>query len=376
MIYLDYSANTPADEKVIESFVNTEKSFTANPNSNHISGKKAAGKMAETIDKTAKLLNIAPSQIIYTSGASESNNTAIKGIARMSRKRGKHIISTPLEHSSVSGCLTYLQETGYDIDLLSIGRDGRIDTEELKSLLRSDTVLVCVTAVDSELGTIQPISEISEILKDFPDCRFHCDATQAIGKIPFDFSLCDTASFAPHKFYGLNGCGVLIKKNNVTFEPLIHGGSSTTPYRSGTPALSLAVSTLTALEIAFKEKEERYKKVKGLNDDLREFFKSYSEVRINSPKDCVPHILNISVNNIKATLFQQMLSERGVCVSVKSACSADGMPSRAVYAVSRDRKNALSSFRISLSHLTTQEEIYDFKEIFDDLIRKNLRCYK
>ncbi len=373
MIYLDYSANTPADEKVIESFVNTEKSFTANPNSNHISGKKAAGKMAETIDKTAKLLNIAPSQIIYTSGASESNNTAIKGIARMSRKRGKHIISTPLEHSSVSGCLTYLQETGYDIDLLSIGRDGRIDTEELKSLLRSDTVLVCVTAVDSELGTIQPISEISEILKDFPDCRFHCDATQAIGKIPFDFSLCDTASFAPHKFYGLNGCGVLIKKNNVTFEPLIHGGSSTTPYRSGTPALSLAVSTLTALEIAFKEKEERYKKVKGLNDDLREFFKSYSEVRINSPKDCVPHILNISVNNIKATLFQQMLSERGVCVSVKSACSADGMPSRAVYAVSRDRKNALSSFRISLSHLTTQEEIYDFKEIFDDLIRKNLR---
>lgn len=373
MIYLDYSANTPADKRVIDSFVNTEKNYTANPNSNHKAGLEAANKMAETIDATAKLLNINPGEIIYTSGASESNNTAIKGIARMARRRGKHIISTPLEHSSVSGCLTFLQEAGYEIDLLHIGRDGKADTDELKSLIRNDTVLVAVTAVDSELGTIQPIKEISEILKSFPECRFHTDATQAIGKIPFDFGLCDTASFAPHKFYGLNGCGALIKKNRVSLEPLIHGGASTTPYRSGTPALSLAVSMLSALEIAYAQQEERYNKVKLLNADLRNFFNDYPQVRINTPSDSVPHILNISVNNIKATVFQQMLSEKGVCVSVKSACSADGMPSRAVYAVSLDRKNALSSFRISLSHLTTNEEIENFKEIFDNLIKNNLR---
>ena len=157
MIYLDYAAHAPADPAVLERFCDTERRFTANPNSVHAAGKAAREEMARVTEQIAALTGAAPSEVIFTSGATEANNLAIKGIAQASRHIGRHIISTPLEHSSVSGSLTALQERGWEIDLLSIGRDGRIDPEEVRELLRPDTVLVAVCAVDSELGTVQPV---------------------------------------------------------------------------------------------------------------------------------------------------------------------------------------------------------------------------
>ncbi|MGN0522207.1 MAG: cysteine desulfurase family protein [Eubacterium sp.] len=369
MIYLDYCANTPADDAVIERFCKAEKSFIGNPNSNHIAGITANNALENITKCIALRLGVDPEEIIYTSGASEANNLAIKGIARTGRHYGKHIISTPLEHPSVSGPLTYLQEQGYEIDLADIKRDGKIDTEQLRELLRKDTVLVSVCAVDSELGTIQPIEEIAEILKDYPNCRFHVDFTQAAGKIDLNFKEIDTASIAAHKFYGLNGSGILFKKKNLVIEPLIHGGASTTLYRSGTPTLSLAAALDTALGLALDNQEQRTKAVKERNDTLRKALSAYPKVRINSPQNAIPHILNISVEGVRGSEFQKALNNYGVCVSVKSACSVEGTPSRAVFAVSRDRKNALSSWRISLSHLTSAQEIEQFLEIFDT-------CYK
>ena len=365
MIYLDYSANTPADPSALDAFLDTERRFPGNPNSNHPAGLAAREALAAATDSIADMLHILPSEIICTSGASEANNLAIKGIARAQRHSGKHIISTPLEHPSVSGPLTYLQEQGWEIDLVEIGRDGKIDLENLKELLRTDTVLVAVTAVDSELGAVQPISEITKLLRNYPNCRLHVDATQAVGKIPFSFDGIDTASFAAHKFYGLNGSGMLYKRNDLIIEPLIHGGSGTSLYRSGTPTLGLVRALETALCLAIPAVPERYAYVKGLNERLRAALEQYPAAYINSPADAVPHILNLSVQGVKGTRFQQALAEKGVCVSVKSACSTDGTPSRAVFAVSRDRKNALSSWRISLSHLTTEEEIGAFLEAFD-----------
>ena len=235
MIYLDYSANTPADPAVLKAFVQTESSFFGNPNSAHPAGVSARKKIAETTDAIADLLKVRASEIIYTSGASEANNLAVKGITRTQRNYGKHIISTVLEHPSVSGPLTWLQEQGYEIDLVDIGQDGKIDIGHLKELLRDDTILVAATAVDSELGIIQPVKEISQIVKAKPNCRLHVDATQAIGKIPFSFEGFDTVSLAAHKFYGLNGSGILYKRKDVVIDPLIHGGSGATLYRSGTP---------------------------------------------------------------------------------------------------------------------------------------------
>ena len=370
MIYLDYSANTPADPAVLERFVTTEQTFHGNPNSNHPAGLAAREKLAWVTDRIAALLGVAPAELIYTSGASESNNFALKGLARLSRHVGKHIISTPLEHSSVSGTLTALQEQGYEIDLLDIKRDGTIDLDHLRELLRPDTIAVAVTLVDSELGVVQPVHEIAEILKAYPNCHLHVDATQAVGKLPVSFEGVDTMSLTAHKFYGLNGIGLLLKRRNLALEPLIHGGESTTIYRSGTPTVALASSLACALELAIQELPERSAHVQKLNAELREALSRHPEVRINSPENAIPHILNLSVQNVKGTVFQRELDAQGVCVSVKSACSSDGLPSRAVFAVSRDRRNALSSWRISLSHLTTEEEIQEFLQAFDVCCRQ------
>ncbi len=369
MIYLDYCANTPVDAAVLDRFCRTERTYIGNPNSNHCAGRAAKDALSQITDSIAARLGVHPSEIIYTSGASEANNLGIKGIARATRHYGRHIISTPLEHASVSGSLTYLQEQGYEIDLVNIDRDGKIDLAHLRELLRKDTVLVAVCAVDSELGTVQPIHEIADILQDYPNCRLHVDATQAIGKVDFSFDGIDTASFAAHKFYGLNGSGILLKRKDLVIEPLIHGGVSTTLYRSGTPTLSLAAALDTALTLALDTLSERNQIVAARNTALRTALSAYPKVRINSPDAAVPHILNLSVQGVKASAFQAALDAAGVCVSVKSACSVEGTPSRAVFAVSRDRKNALSSWRISLSHLTTEEEISQFLKAFDT-------CYK
>ena len=365
MIYLDYSANTPVDEAVLQRFCEVERNCPGNANSRHAAGTAAKAAIDAATQSIARSLNVQPAEIIYTSGASEANNFAIKSIARLERHHGRHIISTPLEHSSVSGTLTALQEQGYEIDLVDIKQDGTVDLAHLRELLRPDTILVAVTAVDSELGVVQPVAEIAEMLKACPHCHFHVDATQAIGKLPVSFEGIDTMSLTAHKFYGLNGIGVLVKRRGLALEPLIHGGESTTIYRSGTPTVALASSLACALDLAVTDLPGRVGHVAKLNAELRAALRTYPLVRINSPEHAIPHVLNLSVRNVKGTVFQRELDARGVCVSVKSACSSDGLPSRAVFAVSHDRRNALSSWRISLSHLTTEQEITDFMQAFD-----------
>ena len=366
MLYLDYSANTPVDEEVLQCFCEAERRYPGNANAHHQAGAAAKAAINEATRSIARCLGAPLAGIIYTSGASEANNLAVKGLAALGGTAGRHILSTPLEHSSVSGSLEALQKKGYEVELLDILSDGTVDLADLKKRLRPDTVLVAVTAVDSELGVMQPIAEIAELLKAYPNCHFHVDATQAVGKIPVQFEGMDTMSLTAHKFYGLNGIGVLIKRLGLALPPLIHGGESTTPYRSGTPTVALACSLALALEKATAELPARVATVRSLNDRLRTELSRYPKVRINSPANAVPHILNLSVQGVKGSVFQRELDARGVCISVKSACSSDGLPSRAVLAVSQDRRNALSSWRISLSHLTTEEEVTGFLHAFAD----------
>lgn len=366
MVYLDYAANTPTDERVLREFCSVNQEFFGNPNSLHRVGEAAKEKMDQVTNQINNLLQLSEEEVVYTSGASESNNTAIKGIARSSRHIGKHIISSGLEHTSVSGTLTYLQEQGYEIDMLDITKEGTLDLEHLRELLRKDTVLVTVCAVDSELGIVQPVEQIAKIVREFPDCKLHVDATQAIGKIPFDFSLADTVSLTPHKFYGLNGCGLLVKKNNLIIEPLIHGGVSTTIYRSGTPAVAMASSIATALQYAYEEQENRYQIVTKWNNYLREAIQQRSYVVVNSPTEAVPHILNVSVLGVRAYEMQERMSNHGICLSAKSACSVRNTPSKPVFALTKDKKRAMSSFRISMSHMTTKEELDTFLQALDE----------
>lgn len=375
-IYLDYAANTPVDERVMDVFKESTLKYFANPNSTHPLGKTVREEIDRATTHILEMLKTNCSldkdmEIIYTSGASESNNLAIKGVANSYKEFGKHIITTFLEHSSVSSPITYLKEMGYDIDLLQIGEDGKVDLEHLKRLLRDDTILVSVCYVDSEVGTVQPIKEIADILKEYPNCKLHVDATQAIGKVKPDFKGVDMISFTPHKFYGFNGFGALLKRKNVILEPIINGGASTTIYRSGTPVVGQIVAMEKALELNFKEYSSRYEKVLRLNEKIIENVVKLNDVYINTPDNKLnPFILNISIKGAKATEFKEMLENYGVCVSIKSACTVEITPSRIVMSMTKDKKRALGTIRISLSHLTQEEEINEFLGIFENVYKE------
>jgi cysteine desulfurase len=374
-IYLDYAANTPVDKEVLLTFVENTQKYIGNPNSTHPIGIKAKNAIDNASKNIIHNLNQAYNinknmELIYTSGSSESNNLAIKGIAKAYRENGKHIITTFLEHSSVSSPLTRLKEEGYEIDILNINQDGKVDLEYLKELLRDDTILVTITAIDSEVGTIQPIEKIADILKDYPNCFLHVDCTQLIGKMTMNLQNVDLISLSPHKFYGLNGTGILIKNEEIILEPLIHGGASTTIYRSGTPNTGTIIAMDKAIELALVNLENRYKYVFNLNSMLRNNLEKYKNIQINSKEQDNPYILNLSVKGVKAIDFKKELENHGICVSIKSACSVELTPSRSVMAITHDRKRALSSWRISLSHLTTEIEIKEFINVFKECYKK------
>lgn len=364
MIYLDYAANTPVSSEVLAVFEESTRKYIANPNASHRLGRLAKEKINEATAQIATLLGVSPSEIIYTSGATEANNLAIKGICEQYKRYGKHIITTYLEHSSVTSPIVGLQNSGFEVDFVDILPNGQIDLEHLKELIRPDTILISISYVDSELGGIQPIDAISQIVKTYKHCYLHVDATQAIGKVPVNLSTAHLITFAPHKFYGMNGIGILIKKEGILLKPLIEGGVSTTTYRSGSPTLALIVSSVTALELAIKNLDIHYEKVQAYNTTLRKTLSCYKWLQINSDVSGSPYILNMSLKGVNAGVLQEQLEAQDIFIATKSACCTLNTPSRPVYAVTKDKKLALSTLRISLSHLTTEDEINTFLASF------------
>ena len=278
---------------------------------------------------------------------------------------GKHILISSLEHTSLVASATVMQEKGFEVELIPINKDGFVDIEELKNMIRKDTILVSVCAVDSEIGLKQPIEEIGSILKNFPNCFFHTDASQAIGKVSIDFSNVDLVTITPHKFYGLNGFGMLIKKKNVGLKPQINGGKSTTVFRSGTPEVANIVACSKALDIALKYQKERYDYVKKLSDKVKNKLAEYKNVYINNTVNSIPHTINFSIKGIKSLELQGMLEEYGIYVSTKTSCCPTLTFSKLVYALTKDKGLSSSSIRLSISHLTKEEEIDDFLRAFD-----------
>lgn len=369
MIYLDYSATTPVNKEVLASFSKAAIEYPGNPNSLHKLGLESNKLIEASTKQIAKILGVKENEIIYTSGSSESNNLAIKGIADKYKNRGKHIITTNFEHSSIYGPISYLQKDGFDVDFVKTLDNGLVDLEDLERLIRDDTILVTICSVNSEIGVRQPIEEIKKIVKKHEKCFLHVDMTQSIGKEKISLDDIDLVSFSAHKFYGLKGIGCLIKKEKIVLEPIIHGGKSTTIYRSGTPCLPLIVSLAKALRLAYENFDEKYEHVKELNNYLKEKLSYYDLVRINSNDYCIPHILNISVLNVKPETMQHALEEYDIYISTKTACSSKENISRAVLALTNDKERAASSVRISLSYLTTKEECDEFLKAFD-------KCYK
>ena len=372
MIYLDYAANTPVEKDVLKTFVDATIKYTANPNSSHPLGKLASDAIDKASTNIAKYFNCSKESIIYTSGSSESNNLVIKGVAERNKNIGKHIIISPIEHSSIIAPCNFLASLGYEISVLSLDEKGQVDLNELKNIIREGTILVSICYVDSELGIVQPIKKIANIIKEYPNCIFHTDATQAIGKINVDFNGVDFVTFAPHKFFGLNGFGVLLNLNDNKIIPLIHGGKSTTIYRSGTPIPANVIALEKSLEIALNNLNDRYEYIDCLNKYLRDELNIFSHVFINSPKNSIPNTINISLKNMDAKKVVKKLEEKEIYLSTTSACSLGNAPSKSVYAITNDLELAKNSIRISLSHLTTMKELETFlktfKEIYDEEI--------
>ena len=369
MIYLDYSATTPVAEEVIDTYSKVCREFIGNPNSMHYLGVQAKKLIDASTEQIASILGVKPSEVIYTSGSSEANNTAVKGICLKYQNRGRHIITTELEHSSIIAPLNYLSQNGYDVDFVSLDEKGLVDLKELENLIREDTILVTIASVNSEVGVQQDLKSIYEVIKQKnPKTFFHSDVTQSIGKNKVDFSCLDLASISCQKFYGMKGIGALIKKEKIVIEPLIHGGKSTTVYRSGTPATPLIASFAKALRLAYENYEEKYIRVIENHDYLVERLKDL-DVSINSNDICIPHIVNISLKNIKSEVMQHALEEKEIYVSTQTAC-ATGDYSKAVYAVTHDKEKASTSMRISLSYLTTKEEIDTFIQVFGECIKR------
>ncbi len=369
MIYLDYAANTPVDEEVLEAFNEATRTYIANPNSSHPLGLKAREEIDKCSSIVAKYFNTDKENVIYTSGSSESNNLVIKGVAERYKTNGNHIIISAIEHSSVVAPVSYLANNGFDVTVIGLNSDGLIDLEELKNSITDKTILVSICSVDSELGTIQPVEEVAKIVKEYPNCIFHTDATQAIGKVNIDFKDVDFITFAPHKFFGLNGFGALINRNNIKINPIIHGGKSTTMFRSGTPVTANVVALTKALELAIDNLDNRYNYITELNTILREELSKLDKVHINSPLHSIPNTLNISFIGISNKDVLAKLEENDIYVSTTTACSLGNMPSKAVLALTSNEDLANNTMRISMSHLTTKEDINNFLEIFKSIVK-------
>ena len=364
-IYLDYSATTKPDKKVLNYFCNISENNYANPNSKHILGTTAH----KIIDKATKTIteyfNIEPDELIYTSGASESNNTIFKGLTKDNRK---HIITSPLEHSSIYGPIGYLQKKGYKISIAPLNNNGTIDIDALERMITKDTFLVSIVAVDSEIGTRQPIEKIGEMLKKYPDIYFHSDITQLVGKDNLSLDNIDLASFSGHKIFCFKGIGGLIKKKHIKIEPLIHGGKSVTKYRSGTPQTALIGSLGKSFSLFVNKINSNKEYVKELNSIIRKHLEKYEKIKINSPDIAIPNVLNISFIGKEPNRIQKYFQDNKIIISTKTACSNDEGLSKSVYNITKDEERAKSSVRISLSYKTTKKEVEYLLKVIDRLM--------
>ena len=371
LIYLDNVAASFVEDEVLDVFYNTTKKYYANPNSIHKLGREENKMISDSTLRIANMLKVLKDEIIYTSGATESNNLAIKGLCLSYKNYGKHILISSLEHNSITSSVVSLERLGFEVEVIPVTDKGIVDIESLKNMLRDDTILVSVTSVDSELALRQPIEEIASILKYYPNCHFHTDATQSIGKVTIDYSNVDLITINPHKFHGLDNFGILVKKKNVRLTPLIEGGKSTTIYRAGTPSLANVLALEKALELALTNQEARYNYLKELGDMIKSHLSEYKNVSINSRENSLPSIINFSLIGEKALTILDKFEEHNIILSAKTSCCPITTPSKLVYALTKDKQKASSSIRVSLSYKTTKEEVEEFMKVFD-LIYKEI----
>ena len=360
-IYLDNNATTKTDEEVVKAMMPYLLDNYGNPSSIYKIGRENRKAIEESREKVAQILNCNPTEIYFTSGGSESDNTAIRGIAYNYIKKGKHIITSKIEHPAVLETCKQLEKEGFEVTYIGVKENGIIDLDELKKAIKPSTVLITIMFANNEIGTIQPIEEIGKIAKE-NNIFFHTDAVQAVGSIPIDVKKLniDSLSLSAHKFYGPKEIGVLYVKKGVQFNKLINGGHQERNKRAGTENVAGIVGLAKAMELAYQNLEEHNKKIKELRDYyVKQVKEKIPYIRINGDLEKrLPGNSNISFRYIEGESLLLNLDLKGICASSGSACTSGSLdPSHVLLAIGLPHEIAHGSLRISIGKYNTKEEI-------------------
>ena len=372
VIYLDNAATTKVDPEVLNSYNQITLKYFANPSSIHSLGQESSRLLDKSREQILNVLKLTHHHVIFTSGATEANNLAIKGYCFANRSRGKHIITSSTEHPSVLNTVLEMQDFGFEVTVLPVNKEGQIEVNSLKAAIREDTILVSLMMVNNEVGAINPIKEVGEYLKKFPKIAFHVDMVQAIGKLPLDFNNIDMFSIAGHKIHGLLGSGLLIKEKKILLKAVNQGGGQENNLRSGTNTLALSASLAKALRLSIEGEANNFKKVKVLSERLLNYLKDNKDkYLINSYNEDNPYIVNFSLLHHKASVVVEALSNRGIMVSSLSACHAKNEDySKVVYAMYQDLNLAHNTIRISFDKDNTIEEVEALIKNLEEILKE------
>jgi len=374
MIYLDYNATTPTDERVLKKMMPYLKDIYSNPSSVYRFAQESKRAVEEARENLAQLLNAESSEIVFTSGGTESDNTVIKGIAITQQAKGKHIITSKIEHHAVLHACGSLESQGFEVTYLGVDQYGRINLKELKENIRKDTILVSIMYANNEVGTIQPIKEIADICKGNKVC-FHSDAVQAVGKVNVDTKALglDLLSLSGHKFYGPKGIGALYVRKGIKFTPLLHGGGHERGRRSGTENVAAIVGLGEAARLAKIEIKEEIEKIKPLRDKLEAgILRNIPEVKVNAGVgERMFNTLNVCIKHIEGESILINLDFEGICASSGSACTSGSLePSHVLLAMGIPAEIAHSSLRMSLGKYNSEKEIDKVLAVLPPIVEK------
>lgn len=364
MIYLDNSATTKPYQEVIETFVKVTEKFYGNPSSLHKKGIEAEQLIERARQLIADYLHVKPHEIIFTSGGTEGNNLAIKGAAFQYKQRGKHLITTEIEHSSSLEAFRFLETLGFQVTYLPVDENGHVSVEDVKRALRDDTILVSIIHVNNEIGTIQPIHDIGALLKKERKIIFHVDHVQGITKVPLSMreAHIDLCTVSGHKIHGLKGTGLLYVREGLELTPLQHGGGQENGYRSGTENTAGIVSLAKALRLSFEKAKTNIGRLNRLKAFLIDELGRIDGVVLNTPKEgSAPHIVNFSLPGYKPEVLVHALADKGISLSTKSACSSKrSEASHVIWAIGKDEERAQSALRVSMSFETEKKDCEAF----------------
>lgn len=375
MIYFDNSATTQIEPTVLNTYQQVSENYYGNPSSLHDLGEITSKLLQQARAQIAQELNVHPDEIYFTSGGTEGDNWAIKGTAFEKERFGKHIITSSVEHPAVYETMKQLEKFGWEVTYLPVNETGVISIEDLKESLREDTVLVSIMAVNNEVGSVQPIEAIGEVLKEYPSVHFHVDAVQSLGVTDLKLgknSRIDIAVYSGHKFKAPRGIGFMYLKEGRQLAPLLTGGGQEKGMRSGTENLPAIAAMARAVRLTFENTAEKQQHLRKMQNKLRNYLETKEKVTIFSPEHHAPHILCFGIEGIRGEVTVHALEEHDIYISTTSACSSRAMDveSSTLHAMHVPKHIAETANRVSLSAANTEAEVAKFMETFDKILEK------